>query len=186
MTCFKRVEIFNQEYKMRPSIGIKDAIMFQAQLPIFPSGTTNITKELGFTKENGIVTYFNGNMPVFTHDQSDLKTFRMITSQFCVNGNCKQMDIVRAFGVSKISVKRYVKMYCEKGPAGFYAPRKGRGATVLTPSVLKQAQELLDEGKEASEIAAELNIKKDTLRKAINSNRLHEPLKKSRKSTDRS
>jgi transposase len=40
----------------------------------------------------------------------------MITAQFCVNGNAKQMDIVRAFGVTKISVKRAVKRYREQGP----------------------------------------------------------------------
>jgi hypothetical protein len=35
----------------------------------------------------------------------------MITSQFCVNGCAKQSDIIRAFGVTSISVKRSVKTY---------------------------------------------------------------------------
>jgi hypothetical protein len=33
-------------------------------------------------------------------------SFHMITAQFCVNGDAKQADIVRAFGVTKISLKR--------------------------------------------------------------------------------
>ena len=34
---------------------------------------------------------------------------RMITSQFCASGYTKQSDIIRAFGVTSISVKRSVK-----------------------------------------------------------------------------
>jgi hypothetical protein len=57
--------------------------MPQLQLPIFPDGVTHITNQLAFTKRDGQVTYFNGHMPVFTHAETDVATFRMITSQFC-------------------------------------------------------------------------------------------------------
>jgi len=46
---------------------------------------------------------------------------------------------------------------------------------VLTEEVIKQAQGLLDEGKTRTEVATELGMKRDTLRKAINHGRLHEP-----------
>jgi len=52
-------------------------------------------------------------MPVFVHDADDIASFRMITSQFCINGNAKQAEIIRAFGVTKISMKRAVKRYRE-------------------------------------------------------------------------
>jgi hypothetical protein len=70
--------------------------MPQIQLPIFPVGVTHITPLLAFSKQDGRVTYFNGSMPVFVHDEEDVASFRMITAQFCVNGNAKQADIVRA------------------------------------------------------------------------------------------
>lgn len=54
----------------------------------------------------------------------------------------------RAFGVTKISLKRAVKRYREEGPKGFYRPRGHRGPAVLTPAVLGEAQRLLDEGLE--------------------------------------
>ena len=63
--------------------------MPQLQLPIFPDGVTHITEQLAFMKENGQVTYFNGHMPVFTHAETDIATFRMITSQFCASGHVK-------------------------------------------------------------------------------------------------
>jgi hypothetical protein len=93
-----------------------------------------------FKKEDNRITYFNGMMPVFVHDKDDLNTFRMITSQFYVNGNVTQAEICRAFGLPAITVKRAVKKYRELGPSGFYEPKKTRGATVLTIDVLQQAQ----------------------------------------------
>ena len=92
--------------------------MPQMQLPLFPDGVEHITSELAFEKRDGQVTYFNGNMPVFIHGENDIPTFRMITAQFCINGNAKQADISRAFGVTLISVKRAVKLYREKGVTG--------------------------------------------------------------------
>jgi hypothetical protein len=54
--------------------------MPQLQLLMFPNGVTHITSELAFEKKDGQVTYFNGHMPVFTHAEKDIATFRMISS----------------------------------------------------------------------------------------------------------
>ncbi len=145
--------------------------MPQMQFPFFPEGVTHITSLLAFSKQDGRVTYFNGNMPVFIHDVDDNDSFRMITAQLCVNGNAKQVDIIRAFGISKISIKRAVKLFREAGPKGFYAKRKTRGAAVLTTPVLEKAQQLLDEGLETPEVADRLGIKRDTLSKAVRAER---------------
>jgi transposase len=155
--------------------------MPQLQLPIFPEGVTHLTPELAFLKKDGRVTYFNGHMPVFIHDEHDLRTFRMITSQFIVNGNVKQARIAQAFGLPLITVKRYTKLYREKGPAGFYAERKRRGPAVLTPEVLEKVQQMLDKGAGMPEIVSELGVRSDTIAKAVRAGRLHQPLKKTKK-----
>lgn len=152
--------------------------MPQAQLPIFPNGVTPINTNLAFEKRDGSVTYFNGMMPVFCHDEDDLNTFRMITSQFYINGNATQAEICRAFGITPINVKRAVKKYREQGAGGFYKPRNTRGASVLIPEVLQQAQRLLDQGKQVSDIAKTMDVKRNTLNKAILDKRLHKPTKK--------
>ena len=87
--------------------------MIQTQLPLFPTDATLINMLLGVQIKEDTVYYFNGQMPIFQHPKDDYESFRLITSQFIVNGNCTQMDIVRCFGVSKISVKRWVKKYKE-------------------------------------------------------------------------
>ena len=152
--------------------------MPQMHLPFFPDGVEHITSELACEKKDGQVTYFNGHMPVFIHAEQDIQTFRMITAQFCINGNAKQADIARAFGVTLISVKRAVKRYREKGVSGFYEEPNRRGPVVLTEEVLKEAQERLDEGLEISQLAEQLAVKRNTLAKAIGAGRLHKPVKK--------
>jgi len=152
--------------------------MPQLQLPIFPHGTTEINVHLAFMREGETVTYFYGHLPIFSHEVDDIQTFRMIISQIYVSGTATQSELSRVFGVTGISIKRSVKTYREKGVAGFYADRKRRGSAVLTASIVERAQGLLDEGLETREVAEKLDIKKDTLRKAIAAGRLHKALKK--------
>ena len=163
---------------MRRHLLAKKLIMPQIQLPIFPTDSVEINELLAFKKENGMVTYFNGSLPVFSHAATDLRSFRMIMSQFYVNGSATQAELARAFGISSISIKRAVKLYREQGINGFYAPRNQRGATVLTPTVLSDIQTRLDEGGSISDIAADLELKKNTLSKAAHEGRLKVPSKK--------
>jgi transposase len=147
--------------------------MPQLQLPMFPDGLTSITEDLAFQREDGKVVYFHGLMPVFQHDERDLKSFRMFTSQLIANGTVRQRDIVHAFGVPLATVKRYMKLHREQGAAGFFRPPRRRSASVLTPEVKQRAQSLLDEGKNVPEVSSEIGVAPDTLRKAIQAGRLH-------------
>lgn len=148
--------------------------MPQLFFPFFPSGMTLINSNIGFEKRDGKVFYFCGNMPVFSHSENDRASFRMFTSQLYVNGNATQAEIVRAFGVSKESVKRSVKLFREKGSAGFFAQRETRGPSVLIPEVLSDIQDRLDQGQNVAVIAKELGLKKNTLQKAVLDGRLHQ------------
>ena len=146
--------------------------MPQLHLPMFPAGVTHITNELAFERRDGQIVYFNGHMPVFVHPEDDVASFRMITSQFCESGYAKQVDIIRAFGVTSISVKRAVKLYRERGAKGFYAPRATRGAAVLTAEVVAEVESLLVEGSSLGEIAHKLGLKLNTLQKAVLAGRI--------------
>ena len=70
----------------------------------------------------------------------------MFTAQLIDQGACRQADVVRAFGVSKSSVIRSVNRYRAGGVNAFYTPRAARGASVMTPDVTAQAQQLLGVG----------------------------------------
>jgi hypothetical protein len=94
--------------------------MPQTRLPFFPEEITLINQHIGFQKKDKIVWYFNGMMPVFQHSECDYQSFRLFTSQLVVNGNCKQSEIVKAFNISSVSVKRWVKKYREQGSKSFF------------------------------------------------------------------
>ena len=152
--------------------------MPQALLPLFPADVTQINELVSFAKRDGTVHYFNGVMPVYSHAESDRGSFRMFTSQLVINGNCTQAEIVRSFGISAISMKRYVKRYREGGAAAFFKFRRARQPRVLTAAVRQQAQELLQQGQARNQVAQQLGLKSDTLRKAIKAGRIVEPIKK--------
>ena len=95
--------------------------MPQLQLPVFVEGTHLITPNLGYQREGDEVVYLHGMMPVFLHKVDDTASFKMIVSQFYINGNAKQAQLVRAFGIKALSLKRWVKKYREGGPKAFFA-----------------------------------------------------------------
>jgi transposase len=152
--------------------------MPQLQLPIFPRGVTVLTNNLSFELRDGQVTYFNGLLPVFTHNQTDIQTFRLFTSQFIVNGVLTQAQVSKSFGIPLVTVKRYVKLFRTKGAKAFYSEPARRGAVVLTEETLLRAQGFFDEGFSRSDVGKRLGVKPNTLSKAILAGRLHEVKKK--------
>jgi transposase len=146
--------------------------MPQLLLPLVPDGATRVSPSISVIQENGQWTWMAGLLPMFCHPQDDRASFRMFIAQLVCLGSCKQVDIIKAFGVSAPSVKRAVKQYREHGPASFFEPRGVRGATVMTAEVIQQAQELLNQGFTRHETAQRLEIKVDTLGKAIQKGKL--------------
>lgn len=155
--------------------------MSQAILPLIPDGATPITDKLSVIKKDSRWIYFHGWDPIFSHGEDEIETFRMFTAQLICHGVCRNKDIVRAFAVSSRSVIRSVKKYREGGHHAFYAKRKQRGGTVITEEVKEKAHVLFLQGLTRQEVANELDIPNDTLRKAINDGRVIE-MKKSAKS----
>lgn len=148
----------------------------QLILPCIPRGATEINNVVGVFRNDNLWTYFLGGYPVHFHKADDHKMFRLVTSQLIESSACRQVDIIKAFGVSKSSVIRSQNILRDSGSEGFFKPRAVRtvGGKVFTPEVLAQAQSFLDEHYTRSEIAKKLDIKHDTLRKAINDGRLEE------------
>jgi len=131
-------------------------------------------------------TYFLGSYPVCHHPSNNIRQFRLVTAQLIESGACKQIEIIKAFGVPRSSVARSLRKLRSQGIDGFIRARKGRRkGRVFTPDLLSEAQQLLDEGCGRREVATELAVDYDTLRKAISSGRLFERKREAR-GTDKS
>jgi len=147
----------------------------QALLPLIPDGATQINDRISVVKEGGYWIYCCGVNPIFNHAADDHTAFQWFTASLIDQGSCRQSEILKSFGVSKNAVKRWVKKYREGGVRAFYQPRPKRGSTVITPDVIRRAQELLFRGWSRSDVAEELGIKSDTLGKAIQHGKIQEP-----------
>jgi transposase len=153
--------------------------MPQLQLPIFPAGTKEINRELGVQCAEGKVVYLHGHLPVFQHDEKDLKSFRLFTSQMVANGVARGREVVEAFGVPMGTVKRYVSLFRTAGPAGFYQSKvRQRSETKLTEEIREKAQALLSAGCSVAEAARQTGALATTLHKAIRAQRLQFKKKK--------
>ena len=118
-------------------------------------------------------TYFHGAFPIGRHRADDRRSFQLLTCRLIDVGACRQVEVIRAFGVSKSSVARALRRYREHGMDAFAVQRRGRRkGTVLSPEKLAEAQRLLDDGRDRREAADELGVKRDTFRKALSDGRL--------------
>ena len=104
-------------------------VMPQLQLPIFCEGVHLITANLGYQREGDEIVYLHGMMPVFLHRCDDMGSFKMIVSQFYINGNARQSELVRAFSIQPLALKRWVKRYRADGPKAFFETRRKRRTT---------------------------------------------------------
>jgi DNA invertase Pin-like site-specific DNA recombinase len=147
--------------------------MPQLQLPIFPDGTKEINRDLGVQCAQGKVVYLHGHLPVFQHEENDLQSFRLFTSQLVANGVARAREVVEAFGVPLGTVKRYAGLYRREGPSGFYQSKpRQRSETKLTPEIKEQAQALLSAGCGVAQVARQTGVLATTLHKAIRAKRL--------------
>jgi transposase len=99
----------------------------------------------------------------------------MFTAQLCSSGACTQAQIIRTFGVSKNSLLRSIERFRREGIQGFYQRRRRGGPTVMTAKLTAEAERLLHLGRSRREVAKELAVKHDTLRKAIYQGRVRKP-----------
>src|SRR5437667_12912943 len=140
--------------------------MPQVQLPRFPAGSLEINRDLACRTEGDQVIYYNGHLPVFTHAQNDLASFRLFTSQLIVQGSATQGHIAKAFGVPLVAIKRATKLYRERGTVGFFVPKGRREGPRLNTEKLEEARALLVQGHALPVVSQRTGVLTDTLRNA--------------------
>jgi len=149
--------------------------MPQIILPMIPEGATQISDLLSVWRSDRRWTYFLGTYPINYHDPDDQRMFHVVTSQLIESGACRPVDIIKTFGVAKSNVDRALRKLRTGGVKAFFAKQvRNKSGNVLTKEVLEKAQLLLDQGSTRKDVAEEIDVKYDTLRKAINTDRLRE------------
>ena len=87
-------------------------------MPLIPNGATRISEFVSVVRQDGRWTYFIGVQAMFAHDENDYRSFQMYAAQLIDRGTCRQIDFIRAFGVTKSSLDRAVKEGSRLGEHG--------------------------------------------------------------------
>ncbi len=146
--------------------------MPQLQLPIFPAGAKRVTDEIAVECQDRRVVYIYGSLPIFQHEEGDLQSFRLFTSQLIDSGAARQVDIVNAFGVPLPTVKRYLKLLRDHGSKAFLWGAEASIGIGTEGESKPIAESLLEEGRSVPEVAQASGVKANTLHKAIRTGRL--------------
>lgn len=154
--------------------------MQQVIMNLAPAGATEINERLCFFNEQSKVTYFLYGLPIFHHTEDEKFGYRLAAGMFVGHGYCRKSEIEKTWPASLGSIKNWVRDYNEYGASALIGSKKRKSVcVVLTETIRIQAQELLNEGYSRTDVAKQLGIKYDTIRKAVKSGRLIMPENKS-------
>ena len=147
--------------------------MPQLLLPGFPDGASRIGPTLSILNKDDVVSYFAGADRLFWHKPSDADGQRQALAMFMSTGYVRPVDIERShLAIPHRTLMNWLHQYEMHGPASFYAPRRVRGATVMTDEVVRSCSDLLSSGKSIAYTARELNLNPSTLSKAVKRGRV--------------
>jgi len=145
----------------------------QTILPLIPQGATPINSHVGVFNEGGHWVYLLGMHPIYRHRAGDQRGFRLTIAQLVDSGSCRASEVCQAFGIAKSKMDRALRLYRAGGIEAFFERKSTkRTGRVLTAERLIRAQELLNEGLINAEVAAQLGVGVDTLRRAVWEGRL--------------
>ena len=140
----------------------------QLQLPLYPIETKLISSCLGVYKKEGIVQYIANGLPVFSHLEGDIQSFRYITSNFILQGLCRQSDVSACFCIPIDSIKRNLKKLSELGESAFFSAENRHGyCHKIRGAVLVSIQKKLDGGMSVNATAKSEGLSEGSIRYAI-------------------
>lgn len=137
----------------------------QMQLPIFPNATKLINSNIGCFEKDNFVYYLHNGSPIYCHSIDDLNSFRYITANLVVTGQCTPSEIAKALGVSNRNIQRYAKSLREKGTDWFFNREEKRGKChKLNEDIKKEAERLINQAVPVKKVAEKFGVTEGALR----------------------
>ena len=131
-------------------------------LPFSPPDATPIDDRYAMQTHAGFTYYFFNLEPFDCHPADDRRAMLLRAAKLHVVSGVRQADIMAAFDISRPTLARAVKRYRDGGENAFFAPRRGRGRTVVDTEMADKAAELLASGMSGSACARHFGIPAST------------------------
>ena len=127
-------------------------------LPFSPPDASPIGDRYAMQTHDGFTYYFFNLEPFDCHPADDRRAMLLRAARLHVVSGVRQADIMSAFDLSRPTLARAVKRYRDGGEDAFFAPRRGRGRTVVDAQMADEAANLLASGMSGSACARHLGI----------------------------
>ena len=108
------------------------------------------------------ITYFSNLQPFDCHAAEDVNARHLRMARFHVVSGVGQGELANAFGVSRSTVTRAVKLFRDEGADGFFKQRRRRARTVVDAPMAKRAQAMLAQGLSGRAAARQLGVSPST------------------------
>ncbi len=131
-------------------------------LPFSPPDATPIGDRYAMQTHDGFTYYFFNLEPFDCHPADDRRAMLLRAARLHVVSGVRQADIMAAFDLSRPTLARAVKRYRDGGEDAFFAPRRGRGRTVVDAQMADEAANLLASGMSGNACARQLGIPAST------------------------
>ena len=128
-------------------------------LPMIPAEAVQIgTSCFAVVFGDERVEYYANLEPLDFHRIDERNAMLMRVGRFSALNGIKTGHLMAVFNLSRSTVERARKRFVESGEASFFAPRKGRGLSALTPERAERATRLLAEGLSGRAVADALDV----------------------------
>jgi transposase len=138
-------------------------------LPIVlhPSDTIPINRRFALSSGGDVRILFFCGQPIMEFHVSDQAARDLMIVQLCEHGGVTEIEVARAFDLSRPTVSRAKSKYAEAGVQGLISKMGPKGPTKIKDSKEQCMIEMAREGRSKVEIGALLGVNESAVRKAL-------------------
>ena len=142
-------------------------------LPLLPVDAKPVSRSLAIQTSDEQVVFFNAAGPIYACRTDDHVGLRLGAQTMLKQELAGVRQIADALGLHRTTLFRDAKRLQEEGTAGLAGKRRGpKGPRLLTPQLLRNAQDMLTRGASMRATAAEVGVSEGTIRNAVQQGRL--------------
>jgi transposase len=143
--------------------------MNTSSLPIVlhPSDTIPINRGFALSSGGDVRILFFCGQPIMEFHVADQAARDLMIVQLCEHGGFTEMEVARAFDISRPTVSRAKSKYAEAGVEGLISKMGPKGPTKIRDAKEQRMIELAREGRSKVEIGTLLGVNESAVRKAL-------------------
>lgn len=143
--------------------------MTSPSLPIVPAPRTTIpiNRRFALSAEGDLRVIFMNGQPVMEFHASDQAARDLVIVQLCEHGGLTEVEVARAFDVSRPTVSRAKQKYADGGVAALVSKLGPKGPSKIKDYKEQLMIEMAREERSKVEIATKLGVNESAVRKAL-------------------